>query len=183
MNTEGTYLNQIYIGMFRPDMDAFPRWMGNLKQYKLGLGNGRLQTQDANSVSAVNSSTGFITECARSFWTPTTVDAYWAFTPQGGCLAVAGSRNSNYPDGNIVEKGAQAYKLRAPTTARTPFKTCSASSCTSAIDFNSTNVSQADLGAASTHGARSAHHLGAWDGPGPRRRQPPTGPKTKMSTV
>ena len=40
--------------------------------------------------------------------------------------------------------------MRAPTTARTPFKTCSASSCTAAIDFNSTNVSQADLGAAST---------------------------------
>ena len=150
VNTEGTYLNQIYIGMFRPDMDALPRWMGNLKQYKLGLGNGRLQTQDANSVSAVNSSTGFITECARSFWTPTTADTYWVFNPQGACLAVAGSRNSNYPDGNIVEKGAQAYKLRAPTTARTPFKTCSASSCTAAIDFDSTNVSQADLGAAST---------------------------------
>jgi type IV pilus assembly protein PilY1 len=150
VNTEGTYLNQIYIGMFRPDQDAFPRWVGNLKQYKLGLGNGRLQTQDANSVSAVNSSTGFITECARSFWTPATVDTYWTFAPQGACLAVAGSRNSNYPDGNIVEKGAQAYKLRAPTTARTPFKTCSAASCTSAVDFNNTNVSQADLAAAST---------------------------------
>jgi type IV pilus assembly protein PilY1 len=45
VNTEGTYLNQIYIGMFRPDQNAFPRWAGNLKQYKLGLGNGRLQTR------------------------------------------------------------------------------------------------------------------------------------------
>ena len=121
--------------MFRPDRDAFPRWAGNLKQYKLGLGNGRLQTQDADSVGAVNSSTGFITECARSFWTPSTVDTYWAFTPPGACLAVAGSRNSNYPDGNIVEKGAQAYTLRAPTAGRAPFKTCSDASCTGAERF------------------------------------------------
>ena len=150
VNASGTYLNQIFIAMFRPDRDGMPRWVGNLKQYKLGLGAGRLQTQDANSVSAVNNSTGFITECARSFWTPTTVDTYWAWRPAGACLAVAGSRNSNYPDGNIVEKGAQAYKLRAPTTARTPFKTCSLASCASLVDFNSTNVSQTDVGAAST---------------------------------
>jgi type IV pilus assembly protein PilY1 len=150
VNTEGTFLNQIYIGMFRPDQDAFPRWMGNLKQYKLGIGIGGLETQDADSVNAINSGTGFITECARSFWTPTTVDSYWSFSPAGSCLTVAGSRNSNYPDGSIVEKGAQAYTLRAPTTGRTPFKTCSASSCTALLDFNSTNVSQSDLGAATT---------------------------------
>ena len=148
VNTEGTYLNQIYIGMFRPDQDAFPRWVGNLKQYKLGLAGGSLETQDANSVNAINSGTGFITECARSFWTPTTVDTYWSFSPSGACLTVAGSRNSNYPDGNIVEKGAQAYTLRAPTAGRTPFKTCSASSCTALLDFDSTNVSVGDLGAA-----------------------------------
>ena len=70
VNTEGTYLNQIYVGMFRPDRDALPRWVGNLKQYKLGITAGRLDTQDANSASAINSNTGFITECARSFWTP-----------------------------------------------------------------------------------------------------------------
>ena len=150
VNTEGTYLNQIYIGMFRPDENAFPRWVGNLKQYKLGIGIGGLETQDASSTNAINNSTGFITECARSFWTPTAVDTYWSFSPSGGCITVASSRNSNYPDGNIVEKGAQAYTLRAPTTGRTPFKTCSASSCTALLDFDSTNVSQSDLGAAST---------------------------------
>ncbi len=90
-NPSGTFLNQIYIGMFRPDSAPLPRWSGNLKQYKLGIGNGRVQTQDADSVSAVNSATGFITECARSFWTPATVDNYWVFKPQGACLTVAGS--------------------------------------------------------------------------------------------
>lgn len=150
VNTQGTYLNQVYIGMFRPDADSFPRWSGNLKQYKLGLVGGVLNLQDADSGGAINPQTGFISECARSFWTPSTVDTYWAFRPQGSCLTVANSDASNYPDGNIVEKGAQAYKLRS-TTTRTA-KTCSSvfASCTALTDFNNTNVTQAMLGAAST---------------------------------
>ena len=40
------------------------------------------------TLSAINPGTGFLTECARSFWTPTTVDTYWSFYPQGDCLAV-----------------------------------------------------------------------------------------------
>jgi type IV pilus assembly protein PilY1 len=149
VNTEGTYLNQIYIGMFRPDRDAFPRWVGNLKQYKLGITAGRLDTQDADSASAINSNTGFITECARSFWTPNVLDSYWSFRPQGACLTIAGSRNSNYPDGNVVEKGGQAYKLRAPTTQRSSFKTCSDATCTPPlVDFDTSNITAGELGVA-----------------------------------
>jgi len=150
VNTQGTYLNQVYIGMFRPDADSFPRWSGNLKQYKLGMVGSALKLLDANDNGAINSQTGFIGECARSFWTPSTVDTYWSFRPQGTCLTVANADISNYPDGNIVEKGAQAYKLRS-TTTRT-VKTCSSTfaSCTALTDFNSTNVTQAMLGAAST---------------------------------
>ena len=158
--------------------------MGNLKQYKLGLGNGRLETQDANSASAVNSSTGFITECARSFWTPTTVGHLLGLQPAGRVLwPIAGSRNSNYPDGNIVEKGAQAYKLRAPTTATHSVQDVFGSRpAPRPIDFNSTNVSQADLGAANAAEHDAAHQLGAWDGPGHRRRRHQR-TKTKMSTA
>ncbi|OIP15705.1 MAG: pilus assembly protein PilY [Betaproteobacteria bacterium CG2_30_59_46] len=150
VNTQGTYLNQVYIGMFRPDAKSYPRWSGNLKQYKLGMVSGTLKLLDANSSSAINSQTGFITECARSFWTPSTVDTYWSFRPQGTCLTVANSDVSNYPDGNIVEKGAQAYMLRS-TTTRT-VKTCNSTfaSCTALTDFNNTNVTQTMLGAAST---------------------------------
>ena len=36
VNARGTFLNQVYMGMFRPDAQAKPRWPGNLKQYKLG---------------------------------------------------------------------------------------------------------------------------------------------------
>ncbi|MDA8260135.1 MAG: PilC/PilY family type IV pilus protein [Betaproteobacteria bacterium] len=36
VNTQGTYENQVYIGVFRPDGGARPRWFGNLKEYKFG---------------------------------------------------------------------------------------------------------------------------------------------------
>lgn len=148
VNTQGTFLNQVYIGMFRPDGDSYPRWNGNLKQYKLGFLNNVLQLLDASDSSAISSGgTGFIAECARSFWTPSTLDSYWAFKPQGNCLT-ANSDASNFPDGNIVEKGAQAFKLRSTTTRAV--KTCSPTSCASLTNFNNTNVTQAMLGAGST---------------------------------
>lgn len=34
VNTQGTYENQVYIGVFRPDASAGPRWYGNVKEYK-----------------------------------------------------------------------------------------------------------------------------------------------------
>ncbi|MBM5811852.1 MAG: pilus assembly protein PilY [Gammaproteobacteria bacterium] len=152
VNTQGTYLNQVYVGVFRPDQDAMPRWAGNLKQYRLGIVGDMLRTLDADGQSAINPSTGFITECARSYWTPTTVDTYWQFHPQGGCLAVANSDASNYPDGNIVEKGGQAYRLRSSTTRTV--RTCSPTfaSCSALADFNIANgaITQALLGAASS---------------------------------
>ncbi|WP_448682627.1 pilus assembly protein [Pseudomonas nicosulfuronedens] len=137
VNTQSTYLNQVFVGMFRPDTDSFPRWAGNLKQYKLGMDDGVLKTLDADDESAINSSTGFITECARSFWTPNSTDNYWQFKPQGGCLTISGADASNYPDGNIVEKGAQAYRLRQGGTRNV--KTCSASNCTALTNFDTSN--------------------------------------------
>jgi type IV pilus assembly protein PilY1 len=147
INSQGTYLNQVYVGVFRPDEDALPRWYGNLKQYKLGLVNNELRLLDANDAAAINSQTGFITECARSFWS--TADTYWSFRPQGGCIGANDASNS--PDGNIVEKGAQAQKLRSSTTRN--LKTCTTASfaCTGGlVNFNNSNVSQANVLAADT---------------------------------
>ena len=148
VNTQGTYRNQVYIGMFRPDVEALPRWAGNMKQFKLGFIKKELKLQDADSKSAINVDTGFITECARSFWTPNTLDTYWAFSPNGGCIDPANSDISNYPDGNVVDKGAQAHKTRNMSSR--PVKTCNPvfASCTSLIDFDSTSATQARLGAA-----------------------------------
>ena len=117
-NTQGSYLNQVYVGMFRPNSQANPRWYGNLKQYKMGTAGTNITLQDADGTPAVNSTNGFITDCARSFWTPTTVDTYWNFLPSGDCPVPSSQsdpsyyKNSNYPDGPIVEKGAQGYVAR-----------------------------------------------------------------------
>ena len=152
-NVQGTYLNQLYIGMFRPDSDTKPRWMGNLKQYKLGTGDNLV---DADGAGAINSQNGFISECARSYWTPlkTSTDSYWLNDPKGACIPPGSDvdlyARSNTPDGNIVEKGAQAYVLRNASAATRTVKTCSTTFalCTSLLDFNNTNVTTTNLGAA-----------------------------------
>lgn len=147
VNTQGTYRNQVFIGMFRPDSSAKPRWYGNLKQYRMAFVNGELKLVDAFEPGAgksynpaINSGSGFITECARSYWTPATLDTYWEFSPTVNCLAVADSAKSNSPDGNVVDKGAQAFKLRGAATR--PLKTCSPvfSSCTSLTAFDNSTV-------------------------------------------
>jgi len=154
VNTQGSYLNQVFVGMFRPEESFLPRWNGNLKQYKIGQLNGGLRLEDADSTAAINGSTGFVSECARSFWTPNSADTYWTKTPSGGCLTVANSKNSNYPDGNIVEKGAQAYKLRNLTPSARTVKTCSPvfANCTALTDFSTTNavITQALLNSGGT---------------------------------
>lgn len=158
VNTQGSYLNQVYVGMFRPDGNALPRWTGNLKQYRLDLQGDVLRLVDAAGARAVNTTTGFIAECARSYWTPSTIDAYWNFRPLGNCIAPASQsadyyKNSNSPDGNVVEKGGQAYVLRTASPAARVLKTCSTSfaSCQNTLtDFNTASaVSATDLSATS----------------------------------
>jgi type IV pilus assembly protein PilY1 len=156
VNTQGTYLNQVFVGMFRPDQDALPRWNGNLKQYKLGLdSSNQLILQDAADANAVNNQTGFIAPCARSFWTPLPSDAdtYWSFHPSGDCI-VSGTlvkQAADSPDGNVVEKGAQGYMLRRLAVAARNMKTCAPGACSALTSFADGNASitQAALGVAS----------------------------------
>src|SRR5438874_3957277 len=76
VNVRGTNLNQVYIGVFRPDAQKLPRWFGNLKMYKLGVDSATqtLFLADANGSVASNSSTGFISSSAKSYWTSTSRD-------------------------------------------------------------------------------------------------------------
>lgn len=124
VNTQGTYLNQVFIGMFRPDGGAKPRWPGNLKQYQFKINGttGELQLADQNNNAAISSTTGFITPCAASIWT-TDSGNYWNYggsNAQGSCTAVSSSfpssgsssAYSDSPDGDIVEKGGAAQQLR-----------------------------------------------------------------------
>jgi hypothetical protein len=110
--------NQVFIGMFRPDPDANPRWFGNLKQYAIGRVAGELDLVDKNGSAATNALTGFIDDCAASFWT-TDSSNYWRNIvvnpdPASNCAAAisSGTIYSDLPDGPTVEKGAVAEILR-----------------------------------------------------------------------
>jgi type IV pilus assembly protein PilY1 len=121
VNTRGTYQNQVYMGMFRPDPNAAPRWLGNLKQFQFGVdtsdpGNPKLFLADANGAAAISGAgTGFLSPNAQSYWsskdTSTLPDrlppgGFWVNNPQsaGGAF--------DLPDGEIVEKGGVGQQLR-----------------------------------------------------------------------
>lgn len=109
VNVRGTNLNQVYIGVFRPDADKSPRWLGNLKLYKLGVDTATqsLFLADATGQRAENTSTGFITGSAQSFWSQ--ASSYWGY--RDPTLNGVGGV-SDVPDGDLVEKGGAAQLLR-----------------------------------------------------------------------
>lgn len=133
--------NQVFIGMFRPDPDAKPRWYGNLKEYELFLNNGVIDLGDSSTPkqSAVNTQTGFINDCAVSFWTTNSVALdstgatipYWKNvtsnpSPASKCTLSSFSsydKFSDLPDGSLVEKGGVSEVLRKgnnPSASGTP---------------------------------------------------------------
>lgn len=140
--------NQVYIGMFRPDATAKPRWFGNLKRYQFIMGSDGVTVAlgDKNGTSAINDQTGFITDCASSYWTSDS-GTYWTNypvtpSPASLCTTSGYSVYSDQADGPTVEKGAAAEVLRkgnnptstdtTPTWAvnRTQYTTPSTSSTT-----------------------------------------------------
>jgi type IV pilus assembly protein PilY1 len=122
--------NQVFIGMFRPDPGARPRWYGNLKRYQIAQFGQEFRLGDASSppLDAVSAATGFIQPCAQSFWTtdttsfdtstaPATDTSYWVFSDPtgphvGSCTTSSTSLYSDLPDGPQVEKGAAAQVVR-----------------------------------------------------------------------
>jgi type IV pilus assembly protein PilY1 len=107
VNAQGTYKNQVFVGMFRPDALARPRWLGNLKQYQIvyDVATDTLQLGDALGNPALNAATGFFRPAAVSYWT--TDSAFWVSDKRG-----TPPNASDRPDGEVVEKGAIAQKLR-----------------------------------------------------------------------
>ena len=142
-NVRGTDLNQVYLGMFRPDANLLPRWYGNVKMYKLAVdtSSGNVFLADANGTAAENSTTSFITPTATSFWT--TASTFWGFRTSGN----GSGGSSDSPDGDVVEKGAAAQQLRlsyATSQAARNLYTCTGS-CTggsllSATPFSTSNT-------------------------------------------
>ncbi|MET0983020.1 MAG: PilC/PilY family type IV pilus protein [Telluria sp.] len=117
--------NQVFIGMFRPDSDAKPRWFGNLKRYQLINSGGSLDLGDVAGKPAVNPQTGFVTPCAQSYWTSDSTKnnkGYWdglglSPAPAGTCTIAGFNAYSDAPDGPFVEKGGAAQVLRQGNVA------------------------------------------------------------------
>lgn len=153
VNVRGTNLDQVYMGVFRPDADALPRWMGNLKEYQVQVDTttNTPYLADINGLLATNSATGFISPNAISYWTSDST--FWSFHPNGAGLS------SDSPDGDVVEKGAEAQWLRTnfatSQTSRNVYTctgSCTSGSSLSATVFNTTNASitQANTGTSSS---------------------------------
>jgi hypothetical protein len=112
--------NQVFIGMFRPDPDAKPRWFGNLKRYQLVTSGSGVDLGDSAGNLAINPLTGFITPCATSYWT-TDSGTYWSGIgvnpdPASGCTTSTFNKYSDAPDGPQVEKGGAAEVVRNGNT-------------------------------------------------------------------
>jgi len=159
VNAQGTFLNQVFMGVFRPDADAYQRWAGNMKQYQFqkttpdASGNYALYLADSNKAAAVDPSSGFILNCAASFWTHDS-GTYWqsvtgtksncntvSQTPTGSVDYTAYSKYSDLPDGPMVERGGAGQVLRDlnDVTSRN-IQTCGDATCSSVVAFNKTNV-------------------------------------------
>lgn len=129
------YLNQVFIGMFRPDPEAQPRWLGNLKRYQLALtGTGDVKLADVLGADAVSTTTGFVNDCSVSHWTSDS-GTFWegvvpTLTSTNACATmptiagVTGNKFSDMPDGPAVAKGGVAEVIRKgnnpPSTNTTP---------------------------------------------------------------
>src|SRR5258708_5997546 len=133
VNNQGTFLNQVYMGMFRPDGSGNPRWLGNLKEYKfvLDTATGAISLGDAQTppVQAVNPATGFISPAAWSFWSrrgndPATAGwpsrDFWINNPAGTPPNGSDALDSTHGAGEVVEKGGAGEMHRIDfATART----------------------------------------------------------------
>ncbi len=135
----GRHVNEVYLGMFRPDELNRPRWWGNLKAYQLGLdAAGAVVLTDARGEPARSERTGFILPESESFWSHASND--WEFSPRGNPASA-----SDLPDGEVVEKGGAAQQLRDRRPEQRKVLTCtgncSAGSLLSATPFSRSNAS------------------------------------------
>lgn len=124
VNVRGTNANQVYMGVFRPDSNKSPRWLGNLKMYQIAVNTAvnppDLYLADADGQAAESASTGFIVPGARSFWTSSS--SFWAY--RGIYDASDLGKQSDSPDGPIVEKGAAAQHIRVKLPGNRTLYTC-----------------------------------------------------------
>ena len=113
--------NQVFIGVFKPDRTKDPGWFGNMKRYQLVSNGATIDLGDSLGQSAINNQTGFLTDCAVSFWTRDS-GKYWqtAISDDPDALSICATNTTNdysdSPDGPFVEKGAVAEVIRRGNT-------------------------------------------------------------------
>lgn len=159
VSVRGTYLNQVYLGVFRPDASAKPNWTGNLKQYQLGVDTTvsppSVFLADKFGASAENPTTGFVNPNATSFWSAASTfwDPLYYVSSQG----VGGS--SDAPDGDLVEKGGAAQYLR--TTFATSQSARNVYTCVNALGSCTTGQALSNLPFNTSNTAINATSLNA----------------------
>jgi type IV pilus assembly protein PilY1 len=106
-NARGSFQNQVFMGLFRPDEEGQPRWRGNLKQYKFSYNptTDSLFLSDQNGNPALTGASGFFSPSATSLWTASST--FWINQPLGTPPSA-----SDAPDGEVVEKGGVAQRIR-----------------------------------------------------------------------
>lgn len=154
-NTQGTYKNQIFLGVFRPDAAGKSRWVGNLKQYRFGAEENvtvDLFTADAQGNPALNPATGFFKPDAESYWTskdtsklPDNADSngkggFWLNSYQ----TLGAADGFDLPDGQFVEKGgagqqARLAQLQGEGANKRKVYTCLSGSCNSGAALSDGN--------------------------------------------
>lgn len=188
VNAQGTYLNQIFMGMFRPDGTGAPRWRGNLKQYQFGYDEvtDSLFLAGANGRSAVSSTTGFIEPGAISFWTQPS--SFWVNDPMG-----TPKSTSDSPDGEVVEKGGVAQMLRTVyASSQDARKVLTCVSCAAGTNLMTSDATQFAVANSSNLAALSSdsterNQLIAWvrgtDNRSPSDEKGPGGTTTVRASV
>ena len=147
VNQRGSYLNQVYLGVFRPDAERAPNWVGNLKQYQIAvqdtLQGKQLYLADARTPPQAAAAGNFISPTALSFWTSSST--FWTSTYYANSQGQGGVSDS--PDGDLVEKGGVAQRLRtsyatsqASRNVYTCTSGCTAGSALSATPFSTSNA-------------------------------------------
>ncbi len=178
MATRSVYLNQVYLGLFRPA--EVPRWYGNLKLYTLGLDPNSdlppdaapLVLMDKNNNPAVSAVTGFMSEMAESYWSHSST--FWNFRCGSanafGDPTLCGNPKSpsDLPDGPVVEKGGAGQMLReaftsppnASNSSRNVYTclACSSGTALSSVPFNTTTISPASAANQTAFGASAAYN-------------------------
>lgn len=123
-NDKVTRENEVFLGVFRPDPLARPRWFGNLKKYQMAYVGGALALVDKGGNVATDGD-GFLNQCATSWWTVGSGE-YWknlGVNPSPRGLCSADTAWSDAPDGPFIEKGGSAQQLRARSASSRDLKT------------------------------------------------------------